>query len=89
MTATIISFPKKNNDKPKRVTKKIKFDVPNIMGVPVTQPRNRQEYLLLCKQHLDLDNYKEILCGIMDKDYFDTLDRRFQKVINSYFSFSS
>lgn len=63
------------------------YSGPNIAGVPVKEPETRQEYLYLCKQFLEIEDYQDILCGIMDKEHYDALENQLQKVIDSYFSF--
>jgi len=64
-----------------------RYDVPNIAGVPVEEPRTGKDFLELCKQFLEPDDYMDILCGIMDRDHYDGLERQLQKIIDSYFSF--
>lgn len=63
------------------------FNVPNIKGVPVEEPKTKFDYLEICKQFLDPDDYQDILCGIMDKEHYDALEKPLRNVIGSYFSF--
>lgn len=63
------------------------FNVPNIHGVPVEEPKTRFDYLEICKQFLDPEDYQDILCGIMDKEHYDALEKPLRNVIDSYFSF--
>lgn len=63
------------------------YSGPNIHGVPVQEPKTRADYLELCKQFLEPEDYKDILCGIMDKEHYDGLEDQLQHVIESYFSF--
>lgn len=63
------------------------YNVPNINGTPVEEPESRQDYLDLCKEFLDPEDYQDMLCGIMDKEHYDALEPQLQKVIKSYFSF--
>lgn len=64
------------------------YNRPTVAGVPVDEPRTREDYLILCKQFLDPDDYQDILCGIMDVEHYDALESQLQQVIKSYFSFS-
>lgn len=63
------------------------YSGPNIAGVPVEEPKTRQDFLDLCKQFLEVEDYQDILCGIMDKEHYDALEPQLCKVIDSYFSF--
>ena len=63
------------------------FHGPNIKGVPVEEPKTRFDYLEICKQFLDPEDYQDILCGIMDRDHYDALEKPLRNVIDSYFSF--
>jgi hypothetical protein len=60
---------------------------PSIKGVPVEEPVTRFDYLELCKQFLDPEDYQDVLCGIMDKEHYDALENPLRGVIDSYFSF--
>lgn len=64
-----------------------KYSGPNIAGIPVEEPSTRQEYLELCKQFLEVEDYQDILCGIMDKEHYYALEPQLRRVIDSYFSF--
>lgn len=63
------------------------YSGPNINGIPVEEPKTRADYLELCKQFLDPEDYQDILCGIMDKEHYDALEWQLCSVIDSYFSF--
>jgi hypothetical protein len=65
------------------------YDVPNVMGVPVEEPKTRQQYQNILKQFLEPEDYQDILCGILDKEHYDSLERPLQKIIDAYYSFSS
>lgn len=65
----------------------LRYDVPNIAGVPVEEPKTGEDFLELCKQFLEPDDYQDILCGIMDREHYDALEHQLQKIIDSYFSF--
>lgn len=64
-----------------------RYDVPNINGVPVDQPKTRKQYLNVVKQFIDPEDYMDILCGIMDKEHYDGLERPMRKIIDAYYSF--
>lgn len=59
----------------------------NVNGIPVEEPKTGEEYLALVKFFLESEDYYDILCGIMDKQIYDTLERPLQKIIEAYFSF--
>jgi hypothetical protein len=64
-----------------------RYNTPNIKGIPVEEPKTRFDYLEICKDFLDPDDYQDILCGIMDKEHYDALEKPLRNVIDSYFSF--
>jgi hypothetical protein len=66
-----------------------RYDVPNVLGIPVEEPKTRKQYQDILKQFLEPDDYQDILCGIMDKEHYDALERPLQKIIDAYFSFKS
>lgn len=51
------------------------------------KPKTRNEYLVICKHVLDVETYEELLCGILDKEYYDRCEPKIQDVIHSYYSF--
>ena len=53
----------------------------------VEEPKTKFDYLEICKQFLDPEDYQDILCGIMDKEHYDALEKPLRNVIDSYFSF--
>lgn len=67
----------------------LRYDVPNIAGVPVNEPKSGKEFLEICKQFLEPEDYQDVLCGIMDREHYDALESALQKVIDSYFSFEN
>lgn len=100
VSAEIIEFPKSRKqleieamndyvDNAKRVSinNTHRYDVPNIAGVPVNLPKTGKEFLELCKQFLEPEDYMDILCGVLDKEHYDALETHLQKIINSYYSF--
>jgi hypothetical protein len=65
--------------------KMVEFGFINDIRVPV--PKTRNSFLTLCKQFLPVNDYKRILCAIMDTDYYNESEHRIQRVVDSYFSF--
>ena len=63
------------------------YNTPNIKGIPVEEPKTRFDYLEICKDFLDPEDYQDILCGIMDKEHYDALEKPLRNVIDSYYSF--
>jgi hypothetical protein len=64
-----------------------RYNTPNIKGIPVEEPKTRFDYLEICKDFLDPEDYQDILCGIMDKEHYDALEQPLRNVIDSYYSF--
>ena len=64
-----------------------RYDVPNVLGIPVEEPKTRKQYQDILKQFLEPEDYMDILCGIMDKEHYDGLELPLQKIIDAYYSF--
>jgi hypothetical protein len=58
-----------------------------INGVVVEHPQTCYEYLLLCKRFLTDNDYREVLCAIMDLDYYNKAEKQIQKVVDAYREF--
>jgi hypothetical protein len=85
LTAKILKFPVKEKEKKERPKGiKIRFDIPNIKGIPVKLPKDGFEYLSLCKEFLAPDEYKDVLCGVLDSDHYRTIAPELRKVVDSY-----
>ena len=56
-------------------------------GKLVTQPTSGVEYLFVCKEHLTLDDYEDVLLSIMDEDYYQKADKQLQAIVDAYFTF--
>jgi hypothetical protein len=56
-------------------------------GRLVIQPETGVEYLFVCKEHLTLEDYEEVLLSIMDEDYYTKADEQIQCIVNTYFKF--
>jgi hypothetical protein len=63
----------------------------NINDTPVIvhNIQNRKEYLMMCKEILTHEEYFDVCCGILDEDYYVTLEEALQKIIVVYFSHES
>lgn len=53
----------------------------------VALPQTGEEYLQICKDTLPEQDYKNILCAIMDGEYYVELQDQMKKVVDSYYSF--
>jgi hypothetical protein len=67
------------------ITDRKEVDILN--GKIVTTPKTGIEYLFLCKEFLTTQDYEEVLCSILDQEYFNQAERQIQEIVKSYFSF--
>jgi hypothetical protein len=58
-------------------------------GTAVTEPECREEYLDIVKFFLSEEEYKIILCSILDGAYYEKLDYPLQSIVDRYYKFSS
>jgi 2',3'-cyclic-nucleotide 2'-phosphodiesterase (5'-nucleotidase family) len=58
-------------------------------GRLVTQPTTGVQYLFVCKENLEIEDYEEVLLSIMDEDYYKKSDKQIQAIVDSYFSFDN
>jgi uncharacterized protein YcgL (UPF0745 family) len=60
----------------------------NILEFPKTMefPRNKGSYLLTLKKYLEKDDYEEILCAILDEEYYLQLDAQLIPIVDNYFT---
>jgi hypothetical protein len=42
-------------------------------------------YLMQCKDMLEEADYLDVLCGIMDREYYDILDPDLQDIVDTYY----
>ena len=49
--------------------------------------KNRQEYLMSCKEVLTEEDYREVLCGIMDSAFYDSLEEDLKDIVYTYFHY--
>lgn len=100
MSAEIIPFPKSKKQLELEAMKNFvdtairiiaddlkNYDGPNVAGVPVDEPKTRYDYLELCKQFLEPEDYEDVLCSIMDKEHYLAMEKPIRNVVDSYFSF--
>jgi hypothetical protein len=52
-------------------------------------PKNRLEFLFMCKKDLVIEDYEEILLSIMDKEYYDRADNDIKAIVDNYFMFEN
>lgn len=57
----------------------------NIAGIEVDPPKDRFEYLELCKKFLSETKYRDVLCGICDKEIYNTIHPALQKLVDNYY----
>ena len=57
-------------------------------GKLVSQPTTGVQYLFICKEHLTVEDYEEVLLSIMDEDYYSKAEPQLQAIVNGYFSFN-
>jgi len=62
-------------------------DVGFINGEVVIKPTTSSEYLAIVKRFLEKDDYEEILCSILDKDYYDNAEDQLKSIVDFYYSF--
>jgi hypothetical protein len=63
--------------------------VVNIDGKPVQKPKHGYQYLLMCKEILDIQDYEEVLLAIMDEEYYQTTDIEIRAMVDVYYTFNS
>lgn len=45
-----------------------------------------EEFLEECKRTLEYEDYRDVLCGIMDQDIYEALEPEIQDIVNQYYS---
>lgn len=58
-----------------------------VKGIEVPEPRTKREYLAICKSFLERDDYEEILCGIVDEEYYNEMEGALRRIVDSYYDF--
>jgi hypothetical protein len=49
----------------------------------------RREYLLLCQNILIQEDFFDLVCGILDPDYYDDIEESLKDIVDVYFSKAS
>ena len=57
----------------------------DINGVIVPKPRNRMEYLSLCKRFLIVEDYVDVCIAILDTEWYDKVEQPIKNVVNCYY----
>ena len=47
--------------------------------------KNSQEYLMSRKELLTEEDYRDVLCGIMDSAFYEMLEEDLKGIVNNYF----
>lgn len=50
-------------------------------------PKSKLEYLMLCKKVLEPDDYRDLLCAIMDAEIYNESEDEIKRITEKYFSF--
>lgn len=58
-----------------------------VAGNTIRKPNSRSEYLKVCRRFLDDFMYEELLCSILDREYFDASNEQIQNIVESYYSY--
>lgn len=56
-----------------------------IAGIEVEAPKDRFDYIELCKRFLPEDKYRDVLCGICDKEIYETIHPALKKLVDNYY----
>ena len=93
--ADIIQFPSKKSTvkiSNKYQETKYKLDTEDLArgkymlrGEPVDYPEDQTAYLKICKDFMEEAEYKLILLGVMDSDYFESLRPELQLIVACYY----
>ena len=91
MTAEILTFPTR---RPKPTFKETKYKLDTeelinskytIRGKPVEYPKDQTTYLKICKRFMEEAEYKLVLLGIMDSQYFEFLRPELKNIVACYY----
>lgn len=74
------AFPEKDGDlsEYERFMEQFKFQ----------RPRTRARFLQVCKTTLFGDTYEEVLCAILDTDYYDCSSKYVKKIVDGYYEYN-
>ena len=56
-----------------------------IRGEPVDYPKDQNAYLVICKHFMEETEYKLVLMGIMDSEYFELLRPELKQIVACYY----
>ena len=45
---------------------------------------NSQEHLMACKEMLTEEDYRDVLCGILDSEFYNDLEPELKDIANTY-----
>ena len=77
MSDNLIKFKLKNTD-----------NDANVVGFPLDSICCAKEYLALCKKDLEDEDYRDVLCGIMDVEIYNELDLDLQRIVETYYTYT-
>jgi hypothetical protein len=86
MMSNVIQFP---NKKPKVSVNIDTRQFGTIRGQMVRKPQTAQQFLDLCKDQLEVDDYMDVLCSIMDEEHYDAMEDCIQNLVHVYRTFKS
>lgn len=82
----VIQFPTvKTLSTPNKTGIKFRKKKYTIAGLEVDPPKDRFDYLALCKKFLPYDKYRDVLCGICDTEIYNTLNPTLRKLVDNYY----
>lgn len=53
----------------------------------VQKPKDSLEYLKLCKSYLTEEDYKDILCAILDVEYYSKIEKHLKAIVDAYYNY--
>jgi hypothetical protein len=48
---------------------------------------NRLEHLNSCKELLTEEDYRDVLCGVMDTEFYGSLEEDLKDIVDTYFQY--
>jgi hypothetical protein len=58
-----------------------------IAGTIIQKPKTSNEYLYIVKRFVKPEFYEEIMCGILDSEYYDLLRPEQKAIVDNYYSY--
>lgn len=65
----------------------LKFPKNHPVNMIEAQSFTAHKYLLECKDTLEYADYLDVLCGIMDREFYDILDKDLRDIVDTYYNF--